>query len=55
MRRFISWQNIERYRRMLATETDDARRQVIRKLLAEEEEIWIGLSAAEDTGKPNSN
>jgi len=47
MRRFVAWQNIERYRRMLTTETDDARRQAIIKLLTEEEEIWTGLMDAE--------
>ena len=43
LRRFISWQSMQRYRTMLETETDGRRRQVIENLLAEEEEIWAGL------------
>jgi hypothetical protein len=53
LRRFVTRQNIERYRRILSTETDDARRRAIMKLLAEEEEIWTGLVEAEEPDKPN--
>lgn len=35
--RTVARLNIEHYRRLLATETDEARRQVLLKLLAEEE------------------
>ena len=37
MDRTVARLNIERYRQMLATETDEARRQVLLRLLAEEE------------------
>jgi hypothetical protein len=43
MRRFIAWQNLERYRRLLAAEPDARRREVLEKLLAEEEKVWDGL------------
>ena len=43
MRRFVAWQNITRYRQLLDTETDERRRNVIRKLLGEEETVWAGL------------
>lgn len=35
--RTVAKLNIEHYRRLLATETDEARRQVLLKLLADEE------------------
>jgi hypothetical protein len=38
MERFISQQNIERYRRLIDISTDEAQRRVIFKLLAEEQE-----------------
>lgn len=44
MRRFIVQKNIERYRQRLAAETDEARRCVLAKLLAEEEAIWASLA-----------
>ncbi len=37
MDRTVARLNIEHYRRLLATETDEARRQTIMRLLAEEE------------------
>jgi hypothetical protein len=40
MDRFFSERNIERYRRMLANPRDEAQRQMILKLLAEE---WAKL------------
>ena len=43
MRRFIAWQNVKRYRRLLVCEPTESRRAVLEKLLAEEEEIWAGL------------
>ena len=38
MERFVSQQNIERYRKLLDRSTDEAQRRVIFKLLAEEQE-----------------
>ena len=37
MDRTIAHLNIERYRRMLAEETDESRRRMLQRLLAEEE------------------
>ena len=37
MDRTVAHMNIEHYRRLLAVETDEARRQVLQRLLAEEE------------------
>jgi hypothetical protein len=37
MDRTVARLNIEHYRRLLAQETDEARRQTLRRLLAEEE------------------
>jgi hypothetical protein len=37
MDRTVARLNIEHYRRLLATESDETRRQVIQRLLAEEE------------------
>ena len=37
MDRSVAHLNIEHYRRLLAVETDEARRQVLQRLLAEEE------------------
>ena len=44
MDRFVHRQNLERFRRMLETETDESRRKAIMSLLAEEE--------AQDGGAP---
>jgi hypothetical protein len=38
MERFVSQQNIERYRKLLDIFTDDAQRRMIFKLLVEEQE-----------------
>lgn len=49
MKEFIFRRNIERYRQKLAAETDEARRPVISKLLAEEEvkpAEYVGNQAA---------
>jgi hypothetical protein len=40
--------NIEHYRRLLKTETDESKRQTIAKLLAEEETKLAKLSAREE-------
>ena len=37
MERFIHNENIRRYRKLLGEETDEEKRNIIRKLLAEEE------------------
>jgi hypothetical protein len=37
MDRTVAHLNIEHYRRLLATETDESKRKVLQKLLAEEE------------------
>jgi len=37
MDRTVAHMNVEHYRRLLAVETDEARRQVLLRLLAEEE------------------
>ncbi|MDQ2079926.1 hypothetical protein RA307_07025 [Xanthobacteraceae bacterium Astr-EGSB] len=54
MRRFVAWQNLERYRRLLADATDEHQRAVLEKLLAEEQKIWSGLvdDDAVDAGPP---
>jgi hypothetical protein len=48
MERFIRNENIRRYRKLLEEETDEEKRNIIRKLLAEEE-------AREIPPKPNRN
>jgi len=45
MRSFVAWQNIERYRELLAKETDETRRRTLENLLAEEERIWADLNS----------
>jgi hypothetical protein len=47
MDRTIARLNIEHYRRLLARETDESRRQTIMRLLAEEEAKLIDPSPAE--------
>lgn len=49
MDRTVAHMNIEHYRRLLAVETDDARRQVLLRLLAEEE---AKLSNTKTPGHP---
>ena len=46
--RFVARQNIEHYHHLLATETDDAKRQQLMRLLTEEE---AKLKAAEAKAK----
>ncbi len=48
MRRFVSWQNIERFRRLLDNKPDEARRKTLEKLLAEERAIWAELLDQEE-------
>ena len=43
MDRSVAHLNIERYRRMLAEETDEAKRRTLMRLLAEEEAKLRGL------------
>ncbi len=44
MRSFVTLKNIERYRELLAKESDETRRKTLEKLLAEEEQAWAGLN-----------
>jgi hypothetical protein len=46
--RTVARLNIEHYRRLLATETDESRRQTLQKLLAEEEAKLADPSAPRD-------
>jgi hypothetical protein len=55
MRKFVAWQNLERYRRLLAEATDDHQRAVLQKLLAEEEEVWAGLVDDDPETRPPLN
>ncbi len=48
MDRTVARLNIEHYRRLLATETDESKRKMLQKLLAEEE---AKLTAAHDSAK----
>jgi hypothetical protein len=48
MDKFVAQANIEHYRRKLATEADEAKRQVLARLLAEEE---AKLAALENLDK----
>jgi hypothetical protein len=47
MDRAVAHLNIEHYRRLLASETDEARRQTILRLLAEEEAKLADLQSAQ--------
>lgn len=49
MDRTVAHLNIEHYRRLLATETDESRRKVLLRLLAEEE---AKLAASETDKRP---
>ena len=40
MRRLVAWENIERYRRLIARERDECRRETLQKLLAMEAVRW---------------
>ena len=44
--------NIEHYRRLLATETDESRRQVIMRLLAEDEAKLVDSKPQERKRRP---
>jgi len=46
--------NIEHYHRLLATETDESKRETLRRLLAEEEAKLAALLAAPETKKAKS-
>ena len=48
MDRSVARLNIEHYRRLLATETDEARRQTLLRLLAEEEAKLAGPGPARE-------
>jgi hypothetical protein len=49
MRKFVARQNIKRFRGRLATEADPAKREVLLKLIAEEEEkLRIGTDEGPD-------
>ncbi|WP_186294458.1 hypothetical protein [Bradyrhizobium guangdongense] len=52
MDRFIAEQNIAHYKRLLATELDEQKRQAIRHLLVDEE---AKLHAMEEKPRLNSN
>jgi len=52
MERFIRRQNIEHYRRLLETVTDEAERQKILKLLAEEQKKESEADAKSPGNKP---
>jgi hypothetical protein len=46
MDKFVAKANIEHYRRLLAKESDEAKRQLLARLLAEEEAKLTGLDHA---------
>lgn len=47
MDRTVARLNVEHFRRLLATETDEERRQILQKLLAEEEAKLAGNRPAD--------
>lgn len=53
MERFIHNENLRRFRRLLEEEQDEEKRNIIRKLLAEEEakDIWTGPRDRPDKSK----
>lgn len=53
MDRLVARLNIEHYRKALATETDDVKRQTLRRLLSEEEAILAALDAPDTDRKKN--
>ncbi len=53
MDRTVARLNIEHYRRLLARETDETRRQTIMRLLAEEEAKLADPSAPDKTQRKN--
>jgi hypothetical protein len=48
--RTVAHMNVEHYRRLLAVETDEARRQVLLRLLAEEEAKISAPKPSDTTG-----
>ena len=48
MDRFVVRQNIEHFRQLLQTETDEARRKVLAQLLAEHEAIWAHANPSQN-------
>ena len=50
MDRTVAHINVEHYRRLLAVETDEARRQVLLRLLAEEEAKISGSKLSDTMG-----
>lgn len=48
--RTVAHMNVEHYRRLLAVETDEARRQVLLRLLAEEEAKISGSKLSDTMG-----
>ncbi len=59
MRTFVIRQNIERYRRLLDSETNESRRRMLARLLSEEEEIWARMTGShtgrDPSRKPDPN
>ncbi len=51
MDRAVARLNIEHYRRLLTTETDETKRQAIRRLLAEEEAKLAAMDDAPEEKK----
>ena len=51
MDRLVARLNIEHYRKALATEMDEAKRQTLRRLLSEEEAILATLEAPDNDRK----
>ena len=52
MQKFVAKQNIQRFRDMLAAETNDARRELLQRMIAEEE---AKLQAEQASGKAGPN
>lgn len=50
MDRTVAHMNVEHYRRLLAVETDEERRQVLQRLLAEEEAKISAPKPSDRTG-----
>ena len=54
MERFIHNENIRRYRKLLAEEQNEEKRNIIRKLLAEEEAKDVPASPGRPRGNPKN-
>ncbi len=50
MQKFVAKQNIQRFKDMLAAETDDARRQLLQRMIAEEEAKLQAEQASRKSG-----